>query len=67
MAANMYNRGIYDLMGGALWSGGDYGLEASLMTTAVVAALFCYLWRVPIRKQPAIDTILNPLFIAGNV
>jgi hypothetical protein len=37
----------------AIWSGGDYGLEASLLTTAVVAALFLYLWRVPIRKQAA--------------
>ncbi len=26
MAANMYNRGIYDLMQGSLWSAGDYRL-----------------------------------------
>jgi len=38
---------------GLLWSGGDYGPEASLLTTAVVGALFLYLWRAPIRKQSA--------------
>lgn len=37
----------------AIWSGGDYGPEASLLTTAVVAALFVYLWRAPVRKQEA--------------
>ena len=38
---------------GALWSGGEYGPEASLLTTAIVGALFVYLWRAPIRKQTA--------------
>jgi membrane protease YdiL (CAAX protease family) len=38
---------------GALWSGGDYGIEASLLTTAILGALLCYLWRAPIRRQPA--------------
>ncbi|MDP2996361.1 MAG: CPBP family intramembrane metalloprotease [Bryobacterales bacterium] len=38
---------------GALWSGGEYGPEASLLTTLIVGGLFVYLWRAPIRKQPA--------------
>ncbi len=38
---------------GALWSGGDYGLEASLLTTIILGALFFYLWRAPIRRQAA--------------
>ena len=38
---------------GVLWSGGDYGPEASLLTTAVVGALFVYLWKAPVRKQAA--------------
>lgn len=38
---------------GALWSGGEYGPEASLLTTAAVGGLFCFLWRAPIRKQAA--------------
>jgi membrane protease YdiL (CAAX protease family) len=36
---------------GALWSGGEYGPEASLLTSAVVVALFFYLWKAPIRRQ----------------
>lgn len=38
---------------GALWSGGDYGVEASVLTTVVVTALFVYLWKAPVRKQAA--------------
>lgn len=38
---------------GALWSGGDYGPEGSLLTTTVVVALFGYLMRAPVRKQTA--------------
>lgn len=38
---------------GVLWSGGDYGPEASLLTTAVAASLFYYLARAPIRRQRA--------------
>jgi uncharacterized protein len=36
---------------GALWSGGDYGPEASILTSAVVLVLFVYLWKAPIRRQ----------------
>jgi membrane protease YdiL (CAAX protease family) len=36
---------------GALWSGGEYGPEASVLTSAVVALLFAYLWKAPIRRQ----------------
>ncbi len=36
---------------GPLWSGGDYGPEAGLLTSGVVIALFLYLWRVPIERQ----------------
>jgi hypothetical protein len=31
---------------GDLWSGGDYGLEGSVLTTAVVAVLFFAVHRV---------------------
>jgi membrane protease YdiL (CAAX protease family) len=42
---------------GALWSGGEYGPEASLLTSAVVFALFFFLWKAPIRRQssPIVD------------
>jgi len=36
---------------GKLWSGGDYGPEASVLTTAVMVALAFYLWKAPIRRQ----------------
>lgn len=36
---------------GPLWSGGEYGPEASVLTSAVVLALFAYLWKAPIRRQ----------------
>jgi membrane protease YdiL (CAAX protease family) len=36
---------------GALWSGGEYGPEASVLTSAVVLLLFAYLWKAPIRRQ----------------
>jgi len=38
---------------GSLWSGGEYGPEASLLTTFVLALLFAYVWKVPIRRQPS--------------
>jgi uncharacterized protein len=38
---------------GALWSGGAYGPEASVLTSAVVALLFLYVWKAPIRRQPS--------------
>jgi len=48
---------------GKLWSGGDYGPEASILTSAVLFALFAYLWKAPIRRQPS--GLLDPP--AGNV
>ena len=48
---------------GALWSGGDYGPEASILTSAVLLLLFAYLWKAPIRRQPS--ALLDPP--AGDV
>jgi uncharacterized protein len=36
---------------GALWSGGAYGPEASLLATAVLVLLFLYVRRTPARRQ----------------
>jgi hypothetical protein len=36
---------------GALWSGGDYGPEASVLTSGALLLLAIYLWRAPIRRQ----------------
>ncbi len=36
---------------GKLWSGGDYGPEASLLTSAAVMALGVYLWKAPVHRQ----------------
>jgi membrane protease YdiL (CAAX protease family) len=38
---------------GDLWSGGDYGPEASVLTSVVVLLLAFYLWKAPIRRQPS--------------
>ena len=38
---------------GDLWSGGAYGPEGGLLTSAVVVALFFYLQRAPIQHQDA--------------
>jgi membrane protease YdiL (CAAX protease family) len=43
---------------GTLWSGGDYGPEASILTSGVLLLLFAYLWRAPIRRQPSV--LLDP-------
>ena len=48
---------------GTLWSGGEYGPEASILTSAVLFLLFAYLWRAPIRRQPS--ALLDPP--AGDV
>ena len=37
---------------GALWSGGDYGPEGSLLTTAIVVALFFVLHRFTVEQEP---------------
>jgi membrane protease YdiL (CAAX protease family) len=36
---------------GSLWSGGEYGPEASVLTLAVLALLFAYVWKAPVRRQ----------------
>jgi membrane protease YdiL (CAAX protease family) len=36
---------------GSLWSGGEYGPEASILTSVVLIALFVYLYKAPIRRQ----------------
>jgi len=36
---------------GYLWSGGAYGPEASLLTSAVVVLLMVFLWKVPVHRQ----------------
>jgi len=52
---------------GALWSGGDYGPEASVLTSAVLLLLFAFLWKAPIRRQsspltgpPAESAVCDP-------
>jgi membrane protease YdiL (CAAX protease family) len=36
---------------GGLWSGGAYGIEGGLLTTAIVVLLYFYLEKVPIQPQ----------------
>jgi hypothetical protein len=36
---------------GSIWSGGEYGPEASILTSAVVVLLFVYIWKAPVRQQ----------------
>ena len=36
---------------GKMWSGGEYGPEASILTSAAMFVLFAYLWKAPIRRQ----------------
>lgn len=38
---------------GRLWSGGEYGPEASVLTSAILLLLFAYVWKAPIRRQPS--------------
>ncbi len=37
--------------GSPLWSGGDYGPEASLITTLVLTAAVIFLWKAPTARQ----------------
>jgi len=48
---------------GNLWSGGEYGPEASILTSVVLLLLFAYLWKAPVRRQPS--ALLDPP--AGDV
>lgn len=43
---------------GPLWSGGDYGPEGGILTSGIVALLFLYLWKAPVRRQ-------SPLLLRG--
>jgi uncharacterized protein len=36
---------------GTLWSGGEYGPEGSVLCSAVLVALFAFVWKAPIRPQ----------------
>jgi CAAX protease family protein len=38
---------------GPLWSGGEYGPEASVLTSAVLFLLGFFLWKAPVRRQPS--------------
>ncbi len=40
-------------VGPAMWSGAEYGPEASLLTTFAVVAAGVLLWRIPLRSNPA--------------
>ena len=35
---------------GNIWSGGDYGPEASVLTSAVLVLLALAVWKVPVRR-----------------
>jgi uncharacterized protein len=43
---------------GTLWSGGEYGPEASILTSAMMLVLALYLWKAPVRKQES--ALLHP-------
>ena len=47
---------------GPLWSGGEYGPEASVLTSAVLFALFAFVRMAPVRRQenPLIDGLAEP-------
>jgi len=36
---------------GSIWSGGEYGPEASVLTTIALGLLVVYLWKIPVRRQ----------------
>jgi uncharacterized protein len=36
---------------GALWTGGEYGPEGGLLTSAVAVALMVFLWKAPVQRQ----------------
>jgi membrane protease YdiL (CAAX protease family) len=38
---------------GNLWSGGDYGPEASILTSAVMILLAFFIWKAPVHRQPS--------------
>lgn len=36
---------------GPLWSGGEYGPEAGILTCFILVALFFFIWRAPVERQ----------------
>src|ERR1039458_1609023 len=38
---------------GKLWSGGDYGPEASVLTSAAMILLAFFIWKAPVHRQPS--------------
>jgi membrane protease YdiL (CAAX protease family) len=42
---------------GRLWSGGEYGPEASVLTLGALLLLLFYVWKIPVRRQdsPLVD------------
>lgn len=54
---------------GALWSGGAYGPEASVLTSAVLVVLSFYVWKAPFARQssPLLDPhVEEPPCAAGR-
>ena len=49
---------VLEWSAGRLWSGGDYGPEASIVTSAVMLALFVYIRKAPICTQAS--AVLDP-------
>jgi membrane protease YdiL (CAAX protease family) len=47
---------------GSLWSGGDYGPEASVLTSGILALLLLYILKIPVARQhaPLLDTPPDP-------
>jgi membrane protease YdiL (CAAX protease family) len=43
---------------GALWSGGEYGPEASILTSVVLVLLYVFIWKAPVRRQHS--ALLDP-------
>jgi len=50
---------------GSLWSGGEYGPEASVLTSAIMVALAVYLWKAPIRRRRS--PLTDPPDLEGHV
>jgi len=50
---------------GKLWSGGDYGPEASILTTAAMLILFAYILKAPVCRQAS--AVLDPDQPDGDV
>lgn len=48
----------------AIWSGGDYGIEGSVLTTGVLVLLFIFATRVPVRRQLA-TSVVALLLVCG--